>query len=160
MDVVQLVDKARHLSGCDIYPARGQPKIAEDHSVPPNLRTFYQLCGGMALFSQSEYPMTILPPDKCVPANPLIVGELCEYDITSSWYTIACDNNREFISIDLAPVRLGKCYDSFYDRHGVRGSCAVIARSFSELLERLLDNQGGYYYWLSPDFEPLGDAYD
>ena len=52
-------------------------------------------------------------------------------------------------------------YDSFWDRHGVVGECAVVARSFTELLSNLFYNQGDDYpYWLEADFEYIGDAYD
>jgi antitoxin YokJ len=64
------------------------------------------------------------------------------------------------LSIDTDPTRNGRCYDSFHDVHGIVGSDPVIARSFAELFERLLDSGGGHWYWLEPDFVSLGDAYD
>ena len=74
---------------------------------------------------------------------------------------IGKDNEDNYISIDLAEKRLGRCYDSFGDRHGVVGECAVVARSFTELLSNLFYNQGDDYpYWLGADFEYIGDAYD
>jgi hypothetical protein len=90
----------------------------------------------------------------------VIIGELCEEDITSQWYIIASDGHRDYLTIDLSCQRLGKCYDSFWDRHGVVGECAVIATSFTDLLERLIANNGQHWYWLTEDFTSLGDAYD
>jgi hypothetical protein len=52
------------------------------------------------------------------------------------------------------------CYDSFHEVHGMPGSCAVVALSFTDLLERLLAARGGHWYWLEPGFASLGDAYD
>lgn len=36
----------------------------------------------------------------------------------------------------------------------------LIAHSFTDLLERLLKNQGNRWYWLEDHFQTLGDAYD
>lgn len=57
-------------------------------------------------------------------------------------------------------LRLGRCYDSNWEIHGVAGSCPIIANSFTELLERLVMNNGKHWYWLQDDFTSLGDAYD
>ena len=48
-----------------------------------------------------------------------------------------------FITIDLFKERLGKCYDSFWDRYGVVGEQPIIANSFTELLEQLFKGKGG-----------------
>jgi hypothetical protein len=90
----------------------------------------------------------------------VIVGEACEDDISASWHLIVDDTNGEYLTIDLSENRVGRCYDSFFDRHGVRGSCPIIATSFSELLQRLIENRGQHWYWLQEGFESLGDAYD
>ena len=93
-------------------------------------------------------------------ANPVIVGELCEEDISSKWYIICKDSDSNYITIDLATERLGRCYDSFWDRHGVVGECAIIARNFTELVMELFNSQGESLYWLGSDHQYLGDAYD
>ncbi|HEV2360145.1 MAG TPA: SMI1/KNR4 family protein [Acidimicrobiales bacterium] len=130
------------------------------HSLPVDLAEFYERCGGADLFAGELFPVHISSPDEFVLVNPLIIGGLAGDDITDDWYVVASGGDGERISIDLHPDRLGTCYDSFLEVHGVRGSCAIVARSFSELLEHLLDGRGGHWYWLEPGFEPLGDAYD
>jgi hypothetical protein len=60
----------------------------------------------------------------------------------------------------LAVERNGRCYDSIHENHHLAGSCPIIARNFSELFERLLDNQGDYWYWLRDTFPGCGDVYD
>lgn len=70
-----------------------------------------------------------------------MIGEKTEYDISSNWYIIGRDMNKEYITIDLNPLRLGRCYDSYWENHGVPGNCAIIATTFTELIT-------------------LGDAYD
>jgi hypothetical protein len=32
--------------------------------------------------------------------------------------------------------------------------------SFTEFFQRILDAEGGHWYWLEPDWVPIGDAYD
>ena len=80
-------------------------------------------------------------------------------DISDLWFSIADDGNGDYLSIDLAPGRLGICYDSFHETHGVAGSTPVIARSFTELLTSLLQSRGNRPYWLEDGFVSLGDAY-
>lgn len=65
-----------------------------------------------------------------------------------------------YITIDLAEKRLGRCYDSFWDRHGVVGESTIVAKSFTELLSQLFGNQGKSLFWLNSDFVYIGDAYD
>jgi hypothetical protein len=128
--------------------------------LPDDLIEFYQRSAGAVLFSEQQYSSRILEPRQVVPANPLIAGVDGEDDISSSWYVLVDDGNREFLTIDLSPERLGRCYDSFSDRHAIPGSSQIIALSFSELLERTIQTGGEYWYWLRPDFQSLGDAYD
>lgn len=81
-------------------------------------------------------------------------------DISSHWYIVVHDGNGDYITIDLHQDRLGKYYDSFWDKHGVPGDSPIIAKSFTELLDRLVKKNGERWYWLNEDFESLGDAYD
>ncbi len=146
----------------------GQPGIGEHHRLPDDLRNFYQLCGGLSLAENTAYSVTIVPPTKCLLANPVILGEdVAELvqrtegdDISWSWYIIADLGNRDYLTIDLSQERLGRCYDSFHETHGLIGNTPIIALSFTELVLSLFENRGQYWYWLQPDFASLGDAYD
>ncbi|WP_342565752.1 SMI1/KNR4 family protein [Paenibacillus sp. FSL R7-0345] len=131
-----------------------------NHRLPADLLEFYSLCGGAVLFEGADYDIIIVPPDQLVPANPVILGEQFEEDRTSSWYIIGDAGNSDYLTIDLATGRLGKCYESFHETHGLIGDCPVIAKSFTDLLQCLLANQGGYFYWLEDEFVSLGDGYD
>ncbi len=159
MTVVELIDRVRGLSDCEVLPAEGLPTIGPSFVLPDDLKTFYEVCGGLILYRGGPYTSVFVSPNRVVPANPVIVGEAVETDISASWHILVDDTNGDYLTIDLSPERLGRCYDSFYDRHGVPGSCAIIARSFSELLERLIDNRGEHWYWLRSGFKSLGDAY-
>src|SRR2546422_2738610 len=144
MHIQQLIAKIRNTPDCTINAPMGLPIVNEPHVLPDDLCSFYEACGGLSLFEKSEYPVFIVSPKEVVLANPIIVGELCEDDISSSWYIIAKDGNGEYLTIDLSKERLGRCYDSFFDRHGVPGSCPIIALSFTDLLARLYENKGQY----------------
>ena len=60
----------------------------------------------------------------------------------------------------LHPARLGRCYDSFHEVHGIPGSCEIIAASFSAMVMEFLNDPGNGWYWISPDGRRPGDAYE
>lgn len=161
MKVKELINEIKTWPNCKVYPPTGLPSIDDKkHNLPDDIIEFYKLCGGVTLFESESYASNIVSPDKFVLANPVIVGELCEDDITSEWYIIADDGNGDYITVDLSNERLGRCYDSYWDRHGVVGECPIIATSFTQLLENLVVNKGKQCYWLKDEFVSLGDAYD
>lgn len=161
MNVDASVTQIRATSGCQVFPPQGVPIPQPGHRLPHDLRRVYTLCGGLILFENADYALVIVPPERCALANPVIVGQGAEdNDISSSWYIVADDGNGDYLTIDLSQERLGRCYDSFFDRHAVAGSCPIIALSFTDLLTHLYENGGDYWYWLRPDFVSLGDAYD
>lgn len=155
-----LIDRIAATPGCHVFEPSGQPHLEPGHRLPDDLREFHRRCGGADLFVDADFTAHISAPTELVLANPVIVGQRVTDDISDSWYIVGRGGGSEFLSIDLHPDRRGVCYDSFFEVHGVPGSCAIVARSFTDLLERLLDAQGGHWYWLEPDFEGLGDAYD
>ncbi|WP_129692043.1 SMI1/KNR4 family protein [Gottfriedia acidiceleris] len=160
MDIQVLIEKVKNFPNCVIHSHSGYPVVERGHKLPNDLYEFFRLCGGMDLFIDCDYGLTIVSPEEFVLANPVIIGEKAEYDISSSWYIIGCDSNNDYLTIDLSKPRLGKCYDSNWEFHGVAGSCPIIANSFTELLERLVIDKGKHWYWLRDEFASLGDAYD
>lgn len=160
MNILKLIDKSRNTADCIVYNPCGLPVLDKDVELPDDLKIFYENCGGISFFTNREYGFTIVGPEEMVLANPVIIGELCEEDISSQWYILCKDNNNNYITIDLAKERVGRCYDSFWDRHGVVGECTIVARSFLELLAQLYNNGGKSLFWLDDDFIYIGDAYD
>jgi len=140
LSLYELINLIRTTSSCNVLPPAGLPRIDEKHTLPEDVHTFYELCGGVSLFEESLWPVVIVPPQEIVAANPVLIGEPALYDISSNWYIIAHDANGEFLTIDCSREHLGRCYDSFFDRHGIPGSCAIIATSFTDLLTRLYEN--------------------
>ncbi len=159
-ELQRLLDRIRRTDDCSVAAPRGQPALREGHHVPDDLAEFYELAGGVSLFEHGTYPSRVVGPEGLVRANPEIVGTECPGDISDAWYIVARGGSEEAITIDCSGERSGRCHDSFWDCHGVAGECRVVALSFTELLGRLVDARGGYWYWLAGDAPAYGDAYD
>ena len=145
-------------TGAELGPPVGLPKLS--FALPDDLCAFYEACGGARLFAEREYATRLLSPEAFEPVD-LVMGEGTEPDGTSaSWFVFADDESGNLLSIDLSPDRQGWCYDTQIGRYGNPGDCPVIARSFTEFVERTLAAEGGYWYWLRDDFIPYGDAYE
>lgn len=164
--IEEVIARIRNTSDCLIDPPKGLPVINAEHILPKDIQEFYQLCGGVSLFCSSVYSMNIVSPDKFLLANPVLFTGISEADLRASkgdiswsWYIIGAGENGQFITIDLNPKRLGRCYDSFWDCHAMPGYSQIVAKSFTELLLQLVKNQGKYWYWLRSDFNSYGDAY-
>jgi len=164
-EIATLVAAIDATPGCVVYPPNDLPAISAEHMLPSDLREFYGLCGGCSFFEADPnvYGVRIVAAHNLVSANAVITGlsseELAQLygpgDISWSWYIIGMAPNAQWITIDLSPSCLGRCYDSFWDRHP--WDAVVIATSFTDLLRRLLDNAGEHWYCCRPDFEPLED---
>jgi len=167
MSLEDLLLRIQTTLGCKIHAPSGFPIINKRHSLPNDLHQFYQFCGGLTLGAGTKYPIAIVPPIRCVQANPIFLGDVTELaqqaqgdDISWSWYIIADCGNGDYLTIDLDQDRLGRCYDSFHETYGLVGEMPIIATTFTDLLTRLYENRGQYWYWLQSDFVSLGDAYD
>jgi hypothetical protein len=159
--VEELIDLAAASSRAVVLPSAGQPVVSAGHLLPQDLAEFYELCGGIEfLDTPQHYGVIISPPAQLLPTNPILIGEQVDDDITSSWYVIGRTFNSELISIDLHPARLGRCYDSFHEVHGIADSCEIIAASFSAMLTEFLHDPGEGWYWTSPGWPRVGDAYE
>lgn len=167
MSLESLLTKIRVTPDCRLLAPAGLPLLGKSHSLPDDVREFYQLCGGVHMAEDTQYPIAIIPPTSCIPANPVLLGEVAELaqqaqgdDISWTWYIIADCGNGDYVTIDFDQERLGRCYDSFHETYGLVGETPIIAFSFTELLTRFYESRGQRWYWLRPDFIPLGDAYD
>jgi hypothetical protein len=156
----ELVDLLRGLQACVVKPSTGFPYV-DQLDLPEDLGRFYLECGGIELFTNKPYPLTLAEPGQFLRANPEIaMKDDPTGDISDDWYIIGRSGSTQYITIDLNPSRLGRCYDSFWDMHACPGDSPVIALTFTDLLTNLIRAQGDYLYWTQSDFVPLGDAYD
>jgi antitoxin YokJ len=149
-----LIAKIRQTPACQVYPPSGMPVIQPDHRLPDDLTHFYTVCGGLELFRASLFPTIICPPQKLVVANPVIWQGLKQELVDETqghpswaWYIVAeCpDETDQWVTIDLSPSHLGRCYDSQFFIHP--GNSYVIAPSFTELLARLIADKGEDRFW-------------
>lgn len=160
MNIHEIIEMIRKDARCEVFQPNGMPHLKDGDNLPVDIQQFYGLCGGIRFFKDSEYEFIVVSPQEVVLANPVIVGELCEEDISSRWYIICKDTESNYISFDSSIERNGRCYDSFWDRHGVVGECSIVAATFSDLLVNLYNCAGKELFWLSDSFQYLGDAYD
>ena len=159
MTIGEVISLIVNNGACETTTPCGLPTLPEGLELPDDVRKFYRAVGGATLFRDANFTVEIVGPEDFVRANPVIVGEDCPEDISFDWFVIA-KSGEQCVTIDLAPEYHGRCYDSFWDCHGVAGDCAIVAFSFSELLELLAEGRGESWYWLREDFSALGDAYD
>ena len=57
MNIDELIAQIRTTPDCEVYIPTGLPTIDEGHILPDDLRTFYELCGGVSLFQSDPYPL-------------------------------------------------------------------------------------------------------
>jgi len=168
MIIDELVARISTLSNCTVLPPNGLPRINNEHELTEEIIRFYELCGGVTLYEDAPYSVRILTPREVVQASSIFWNDevleaaqnSIEMKVSSSWYAIVDLHDSNYISIDFNKSRLGWCYQTFWDSYAVIGETPVVARSFGNLLEQLIENQGEYWYFLKDDFESLGDAYD
>lgn len=161
MSITELIRQFQARSDCIVLPPQGPPIISESHVIPEDLHKFYELCGGLELYQQSAFPLSVVPPERVMLANPVIILGVTEEqlmesidDISWSWYIIAEGHSGQYITIDFSPERLGRCYNSFWELHP--GNSVMVAYSFTDFLTRLAQADGEEWYWDHPDFVPLG----
>jgi len=155
-----LLQEIRSAPDCSVLPPSGRPLLPDGLNVPDDLAYFYERCGGVELFAHADFPIAIVAPDAVRSSNLVILGETDFGDRSDEWFIIAATPDGEYVSIDLNADRVGRCYDSFHEVHGLVGDSKVVATSFTDLLVRLVGNGGRHWYWVEPDFVDLGDAYD
>jgi hypothetical protein len=161
LTISQTLEQIGSLPGCRVRPPSHTAPALPDHlALPADLAEFYGLCDGVDLFMGGDYATRVPSPSEFRPTNLAVTGETGFGDRSDEWFTVGLTADSECVSIDLAPARLGLCYDSFHENHGIIGESKVVAESFTEFLESLVRAGGQHWYWLQPDFPDLGDAYD
>ena len=154
--IVDLVQAVRLEPTCSVQPSTGLLLRLQgrDEVLPFDFETFYRECGGLDLFPAQDYGIRIVGPEEFFRANPVIVGEEFPGDRSEHWYVIGATSDSQRLTTDCSSSRLGYCYDSFHETHGVAGSCAVIALSFADLLESLLNHRGHHWSGWNPSGRP------
>ncbi|MCG8550320.1 MAG: SMI1/KNR4 family protein [Desulfobacterales bacterium] len=158
--ISKILIKIQNSDGCDVFPAQGQPKLASKVIIPEDMRLFYELCGGVKLFSNKEYHWRILAPNEIALAEKSILDESEIIPELGNLFLIADDGNGDYLAINLDRKSNGYVVDAFHETFGVIGDTPVIAFSFTELLESLYENSGEYPFWLSDKSNQYKDWFE
>lgn len=163
MKIEEMINKFRTLPNCAVWPPNGLPVTDASHPIPDDVLEFYRLCGGMSVFNEDRCGINIVAPEDVKPADSIILEPKTAHfrtnELSKDFYVIGYDEDSQWITIDLNPNRLGRCYESFWDSYAGPGTSPIIALSFSQLLEHFISFQDADF-WDMPNFEAYGDAYD
>ncbi|CAA0169998.1 SMI1/KNR4 family protein [Tenacibaculum maritimum] len=161
-EILSIIDND---DSCNLIKSETKKDLPDN--LPKDLFEFYSNYDGIELFKGTSYEIDIVSfADFKVTNNVLfspddVIWEELEDDISQNWYLIAkAEQLSQYISIALSEEKKGECYDSFLETHANPDDSPIIAKSFTELLERLYSVQGKNWFWLEPDFESYGDAYE
>jgi hypothetical protein len=156
----QILDELQRRDDCDFASATRLPALPSGLLLPADLLTFYRRFGGGRMFGQPSDPRyRISSPEDFVEIGMAIYGEPMGRPPQDSWYSLADVQDGNYIAIDCHPARLGLCYDIFHETASDLGNCRIIARSFSEFLQRAALS-GDDAWWLGDRFEMYGYADD
>ncbi len=171
MNIKELIDKIDKMNNCTVIKRAEMPNVNGSYNLPSDLTEFYSLCGGVRLLETSYNTVNIVMPLEFTNANrkmfddDIIQAEIDKGtygdEISRHWFIIADLFNSNYIVIDLSEERFGLCYTAFHETYPEEGSCSIIARSFTELLEHFVNTDpNSDYFYFEENFTDYGDAYD
>ena len=74
------------------------------------------------------------------------IDETCPMaDTLRQWIALVDVLDSDYLAVDVAPERSGQIIDCFHETIGWEGYHAIIAMSFTELLERLMESRDPYW---------------
>ena len=160
-DITSLVAEIGSVPGCLLKPPAGLPTVPPGFFLPLDLQRFYELAGGGVIYEKRQCPgpTRIVGPEEFVRIDVAIAGEIISPGPFEYWFAMADVSDGNFIAIDLHPGHCGMCYDCFHETFMWPGCVNIIARSFTDLLRRLLRHTDDSDYWTEEGFEPLGEAF-
>lgn len=144
-----------------VVPPAGRPALPSGLALPSDLLEFYDLCGGVTLFADYKCAghIELLPPHRFQRIDLAINGECFATGPFQWWYALADVRDGNYVAIDLNPDHAGNCYDAFHETFAMPGYVKVVAVSFTDFVQRLLNHHDDSTYWLQDDFEDLGEAF-
>lgn len=164
MKIQSLITELKKRKNCRFLEPSKKPKF--NFLLPEDLKFFYENYESAVINIDSFCEINISSLEELKPTNQIlfpaedIIWEELADDISNTWFMIASSKKlNQYISIDLNEDRLGFCYDSFIETHATPDESPIIAKSFTELLEKLSSNSETWF-WLEQSFESYGDAYE
>jgi hypothetical protein len=131
-----------------------------NYNLPSDLKAFYRKYKSVKLY-ESKYGFTyrFVPVSEIRRTRIDIYGEDTDEWGPNTWLTICDVMDGNYIAIDIASGNgeLINFIDCFHETFAQPGECKIVARSFTELLEKALHGGEGLYY-LQKDFIGYGDG--
>jgi hypothetical protein len=172
MKIEALIEQYRRDPQWCVYPVAGLPNLPEElvklnASIPDSVIRFYQLCGGVEhlIWRDEDLPLKIVQPEKFTWAMDQILGKTLDKraptikeNIAWRWCIIGKVDVDDYLFIDLAPERYGRCYFNNFYFFMRNGSVPIVANGFEGLLQKLLEVGKVGEDWVWEDSN-LGDAY-
>ena len=156
----EVLECLRLRDDCLFHPASCFPKIPTGLQLPADLTEFYRRYSEALLFCRRDMKLKlqdsrchVLPPNQFVQIGKAILNEETTA-VQASWFSLADVQDGNYFAIDLAPSRLGRCYDCFHESFEP-ADCKIIALSFTELLNRFAE-AGDDCWWLAEGFQGYG----
>jgi cell wall assembly regulator SMI1 len=130
------------------------------YELPEDIKAFYRRYRSVKLFGKADFLYRFVPVSEMHRTRLDICGEDTDEWGPDTWLTVCDVQDNNYIAIDVAS-KDGEKYnyiDCFHETFAEPGSCTVIAKSFSELLERALHGGQDTVYYLDERFLGYGDA--
>jgi hypothetical protein len=142
MSLSKIVDLIEN-SDCTTAPSTGSPS----NLVPDDLADFYKHYSSAVFYPKAQYSFTIQAPE-LERSDFVVMNEDLEDPDSANWYALVkCED--QIISIDLTPgPQFGYCYDSFWDSYPTADESTLIAKSFTELVEKIIKSGGKNLFWI------------
>ncbi|MBG9452538.1 hypothetical protein ABE61_00115 [Lysinibacillus sphaericus] len=165
MKIIEVIKKIEQDCNCKLV--KRNTEFRSELALPEDLNYFFSNYDSLYIFVDKPYGLKIVSSNEFIPTSKRlypeddVIWEELEGDVSNEWYLIAeSEQINQYISIDMSKSHFGYCYDSFLDTHATQGDSQIIAKSFTELLERLYASKGENWFWLTENFKSYGDAYD
>ncbi|PFG26832.1 hypothetical protein ATH90_5774 [Pseudomonas lurida] len=142
MSLIKIVDLIEN-SDCTTTPSTGLPS----NLVPDDLADFYKHYSSAVFYPRAQYSFTILAPE-LERSDFVVMNEDLDDPDSANWYALVkCED--QVISIDLTPgPKFGYCYDSFWDSYPTADESTLVAKSFTELVEKIINSRGSNLFWI------------
>ena len=156
------IDKFHYSEACIDASEVDDFESRSGYSFPDDLKIFYRRYKSVRLFSNEGFDATyrFVPISEIHPTYIDIYGADAEERGPSTWLTICDVQDGNYIALDIASKN-GSEYnyiDCFHETFAIPGACLIIAKSFTELLERALHGGQERLYYLEEGFQGHGDA--
>jgi hypothetical protein len=152
---------------CQAVPLkRKHPKEIKGFAVPEDFLEVFSTYDGLDMFVEQEYGWILCNFGKAIIKMDDDIRAMypAEYvpapEVTRTWYHIGCIwcEGAWTLAMDLHPLRSGWIYDAHPELYREKAN-PIIAKSFTEFLNRLAASEGKYCYWLERESPDYGTPY-